>query len=214
MLILLDIERSHGASSSRYRKDDDSKGVLTERKRSEAALKDSAERYERLVNLVPDAIWVEREGRIRLANRACLELPCADSDESVIGRSPLDFIHPEFQRSALARRERLMLGLENDQRVEERIARLDGEIRDVEIAGTSFRDGKGIDPDRAGNGRTFGLIGMRERSAPAVALSPQERPAEHPTRSPASAGPCPAPNRGVRPRTGGRCPCFDLDQRS
>jgi hypothetical protein len=113
---------------------------ITQRKRSEAALKDSAERYQRLMNLVPDAIWVEREGCIRLANRACLELLCAESDTQVLGRSPFEFIHPEFHALAQARRERLMLGVGNDPRVEKRIVRLDGQVKDVEMVETSFRD--------------------------------------------------------------------------
>ena len=113
---------------------------ITERKRAEAALKESAERYQRLVALVPDAIWVEREDRIRLANRACLDLLAAGSEEQVTGRSPLEFIHPDFHALARARRERLMLGLVDDVQVEKKVVRLDGEIRDVEIAETAFRD--------------------------------------------------------------------------
>ena len=113
---------------------------ITERKRAEAALKESAERYQRLVALVPDAIWVEREGCIQLANRACLDLLGAGPEEQVAGHSPLEFIHPDFHALARARRERLMLGLVDDLRVEEKVVRLDGETRDVEVAETAFRD--------------------------------------------------------------------------
>ena len=113
---------------------------ITERKRAEAALKESAERYQRLVALVPDAIWVEREDRIQLANRACLDLLAAGSEEQVSGRSPLEFIHPDFHALARARRERLMFGMVDDLWVEEKVVRSDGEIRDVEIAETAFRD--------------------------------------------------------------------------
>jgi PAS domain S-box-containing protein len=113
---------------------------IAERKRAEAAIKESAERYQRLVALVPDAIWVEREHRIQLANRACLDLLAVESEERITGRSPLEFIHPDFHALARARRERLMFGIVDDLRVEEKVVRSDGEIRDVEIAETAFRD--------------------------------------------------------------------------
>jgi two-component system, NarL family, sensor histidine kinase UhpB len=113
---------------------------ITRRKRDELALRESAERYQRLVELVPDAIWIEREGRIAFVNRACVQLLGAESVVQLLGMSPLRFIHPDYHVVAMERRQRLEAGLEAGPRIEKRIVRLDGEVRDVEIAEAPFPD--------------------------------------------------------------------------
>ena len=113
---------------------------ITQRKRDEQALRESAERYQRLVELVPDAIWIERDDRIAFVNRACVQLLGGDSVVQLLGRSPLQFIHPDFHVVAAERRQRLAAGLDAGPRIEKRIVRLDGEVRDVEIAEAPFLD--------------------------------------------------------------------------
>jgi two-component system, NarL family, sensor histidine kinase UhpB len=117
---------------------------ITERKRAEQALREGAESYQRLVELVPDAIWIERDGRIAFLNRACLELIGSESVIQVLGKSPLELIHPDFHGLAASRRERLLAGLETNPPVDKKIVRLDGQIRDVEVAETSFYEGGSI----------------------------------------------------------------------
>ena len=113
---------------------------IAARQQAEDALHDSGERYQRLVELVPDAIWVERENRIEFANRACISLLGAESDEQVLNRSPLDFIHPDFHVYAAERRKRLAIGPEANPLTEKKIVRVDGQVIDVEIAEASFHD--------------------------------------------------------------------------
>lgn len=113
---------------------------ITARKDAEEAARESAERYTRLVELVPDAIWIEREDRIAFLNRACVQLLGSDSAARLVGKSPLDFIHPDFHLAAAARRQPLVTGLEINPLMDKRIIRLDGEVRDVEIAEASFYD--------------------------------------------------------------------------
>jgi len=113
---------------------------ITARRRAEEAARESAERYQRLVELVPDAIWIERNDRIAFLNRACVQLLGGDSAVRVLGRSPLEFIHPDFHVVAGIRRQRLAAGLETNPLMDKQIVRLDGEVRDVEIAETSFHD--------------------------------------------------------------------------
>jgi len=113
---------------------------ITARQHAEDALRDSSDRYQRLVELVPDAIWVERENRIAFVNRACMSLLGAESDEQVLNRSPLDFIHPEFHAHFTQRRKRLALGPETNPLMEKKIVRVDGKVIDVEIAEASFHD--------------------------------------------------------------------------
>jgi len=117
---------------------------VTQRKQTEEALRDSAERYQRLVELVPDAIWIERDGRITFVNRACQELLGADSVAQLLGKSPLEFIHPDFHPLALSRRERLRTEPQRNVFVEKKIVPLRGVPREVEVAETSFHDEGGI----------------------------------------------------------------------
>jgi PAS domain S-box-containing protein len=113
---------------------------ITRRKRDELALRESAERYQRLVELVPDAIWIERDERIAFVNRACVQLLGADSVVQLLGLSPMQFIQADFHVMAAERRRSLGKGLEAAPRVEKKIVRLDGEVRDVEIAEAPFPD--------------------------------------------------------------------------
>jgi PAS domain S-box-containing protein len=117
---------------------------VLQRNRAAEALRDSAERYQRLVELVPDAIWIEREGRIAFVNRACLQLLGADSVAQLLGRSPLDFIHPDFHSLAISRRKRLLADPQRNLYIEKKIVPLHGEPKDVEVAETSFHDEGGI----------------------------------------------------------------------
>jgi PAS domain S-box-containing protein len=113
---------------------------VTQRRQAERALRDSAERYQRLVELVPDAIWIEREGHIAFVNRACVQLLGAESLAQVLGKSPFEFIAPEYHDMARARREKLQSDPQRNVFVEKRIVTVRGDSRDVEVAETSFHD--------------------------------------------------------------------------
>ena len=113
---------------------------IGERKQTERALKDSAERYQRLVELIPDPIWIEREGCITFANPACAQLLGATSPAQIIGKSPLAFIHPELHALTAARRAHLSAGGVVNPLIEKQLVRLNAEVRDVEMTETSFHE--------------------------------------------------------------------------
>ncbi len=114
---------------------------ITQRKRAEAALQEGAERYRRLIELVPDAIWIERERRIAFVNLACVQMLGAESSDQLLGRSPLDLIHPDFHELAAMRRAQLHSGQDRNPLVEKTLVRLDGALIDVEITEAAFDDG-------------------------------------------------------------------------
>jgi PAS domain S-box-containing protein len=105
---------------------------LSERKRSDRELQASEENYRRIVELSPDAIIVHVSGVIVYANDAAVRLMGATGRDQLIGRSPLQFLDPEYRDRAAERIDRVLkLGLPAPL-MEERCVRVDGSTVDVE----------------------------------------------------------------------------------
>ena len=68
---------------------------VTDRLEAEQALKEGEERYRRLLQVNPDAIYVHQEGRIVLVNDAAVKLFGAMSVDDLLGRPSTDLIHPD-----------------------------------------------------------------------------------------------------------------------
>ncbi|HOC17873.1 MAG TPA: MASE3 domain-containing protein [Vicinamibacterales bacterium] len=108
----------------------------------EETLQASERRYRSLVEMSPDALYVNRDDRIEYANPAAVELFGGTSLEEIVGRSPYHFFHSEYHPKM---RERIATLLEGRPvpLVESRVVRLDGRIRDVEVVATPFDDVQG-----------------------------------------------------------------------
>jgi PAS domain S-box-containing protein len=106
------------------------------------ALRASEARYRDLVELSPNGVFVNRAGRIEFVNRAALALFGAERAEQLVGKSPFELFHPDFHRIM---RERLALLQKGGTAppVLERIVRLDGTLRDVEVTAAPFQDDRG-----------------------------------------------------------------------
>lgn len=111
-----------------------------ERERAEAALKGGEERYRRLIELSPEAILVVQEGRIRFANPAGATLLGARNAFELIGRSLLDFVHPDSR--AIARQKMAEATEEATVTFEKKMVRMDGSTVDVESTVGPFRYGE------------------------------------------------------------------------
>jgi PAS domain S-box-containing protein len=98
----------------------------TDRRRSEAALRESEERYRKLVELCPLAIMVLDGQTILFANEAAAAMFAASSASELVGLDAWSLIHPD-EREAASERNRMVLG-ENPRLpfVERRRIRLDG----------------------------------------------------------------------------------------
>jgi len=114
-----------------------------ERRQADAALRRSEERYRNLIEMSADAIFVNRNNRIELANPAALRLFGATAAEQVLGRSPFDLFHPNNHEGIRERIRRLQSG-ENIVLAEERFVQADGSVRDVEIVASRVEDKEGL----------------------------------------------------------------------
>jgi PAS domain S-box-containing protein len=101
---------------------------ITERKRIESALRESEKRYRDLVEFSPVAMTVHVEGRIVYINPAGARLWGADTPDEVLGRSPLEFVHPEYHERITERIEQIQAVEQSPPPIEVKNTRLDGQI--------------------------------------------------------------------------------------
>ncbi|MCI3923705.1 PAS domain S-box protein [Paenibacillus sp. TRM 82003] len=110
---------------------------VTSRKKAERALRDSEERYRRLVEMSPQAIFVFRDTRFVFLNMAATRLFGAESPEQLIGTDVFNMIGKSHHIMTWERIHALESGIEI-QTAERRVRRLDGVEIDVESVGCSI----------------------------------------------------------------------------
>jgi PAS domain S-box-containing protein len=97
----------------------------TEAKLTEERLRESEERFQRLVGLSPDAIAVHAEGVLLFLNNAGAKLLRADGPEQLVGRPIAELIHPDYHGLIRERIEKVSRG-ETPPPAEIKFIRLDG----------------------------------------------------------------------------------------
>ncbi|HEY9508489.1 MAG TPA: ATP-binding protein [Verrucomicrobiae bacterium] len=108
--------------------------VHLRRQRAERALQSSEERYRSLVEISPDALFVQTDDKIVFINSAGVKLFDHDDVNAVLGKSAVDFFHPD-ERAEI--RERLRVLLKEQKPIsflEHRVVRPDGSLVEVEMA--------------------------------------------------------------------------------
>ena len=111
---------------------------ITEQKLVETALRESEERYRRLVELSPEAIVVHSQGKFVYVNPAAQKLWGAATADELIGKPVLDVVHPS-SRDIVVRmiREVEELGSPTELN-EQKHLKLNGDVIDVEVTGIPF----------------------------------------------------------------------------
>jgi len=114
---------------------------ITERKRAEIALRESEQRFQRLLELSFDAIVIHKNKKVAFVNERAAKILGAASSQDLIGRSILDFIHPDFHKD-VEDRVRLMSASPNSHVpvIAEKFLRVDGTMITVEVMAISFDD--------------------------------------------------------------------------
>jgi PAS domain S-box-containing protein len=113
--------------------------VVTERKRTEQALRESEDRHRRLVELLPNAVWVHRDGRFTYVNPAALRLLGARDERELIGQPMIDRVHPDFRDSVLDRIRRILEQQGTVPAVEEKLLRVSGGEVYAEVTAMPFK---------------------------------------------------------------------------
>ncbi|HYY98007.1 MAG TPA: EAL domain-containing protein [Pyrinomonadaceae bacterium] len=114
-----------------------------ERARASRALRESEERYHRLVELSPDAILVHAGGEIVFVNGAGVRLLGAEAGGQIVGRPIKEFVRHDRQEGVGKR----IYGAEGDATfMEEKLVRSDGTELCVEAAAVPFvyKDGPAV----------------------------------------------------------------------
>lgn len=110
--------------------------LLDARSASDAARIDTEQRYRTLVDWLPEAISVHRDGRVVFVNQACVELLHARSADDLLGKASVDFIHPDFQPATrVAVNDVVERGLRVSKQ-EQVFVRLDGSTVETEVHAT------------------------------------------------------------------------------
>ncbi|WP_156889668.1 PAS domain-containing protein [Paenibacillus harenae] len=110
---------------------------------NEAQLKESEERYQYLVDVLPDAVIVCIDEQIVFANISALKLLAVNKLEQIIGHAIHRFIHPTYAEELPFQIRYLLQEDGTSHFVQKKLVRLDHGIVDVELRAVSVKyDGK------------------------------------------------------------------------
>lgn len=125
---------------------------ISERKRAEAAVRESEQRFRTVVDAVPDLIFIkDRDGRFVVCNHAMANALGAESVEAIIGRTADDF-HPADKAKRYAADDRAVIR-------EGRLI-LNREEEHTQASGTSHLLLTNKIPLRDNDGEVVGLVGV------------------------------------------------------
>ena len=111
---------------------------ITEMKLTKRMMSESEKRYRRLVEVLPGAILVHDGEKILFCNPAFVWLVGANSADELVGKSPFDFVHPDFHHIIRSRMTSAQETSAAAAGMEMLAVRCDGRTVPVHVVGTSI----------------------------------------------------------------------------
>ncbi len=111
---------------------------VTQKRNAEEAMRESEDRYRKLVELSRYGICVSVDGKITYINEAGVKGLAASSASDLVGKKIMDFVPPESQDDTWAKIEEMVATGISPPIFEQRLIRTDGRAIDVEIAAIPF----------------------------------------------------------------------------
>ncbi|MGB9980468.1 PAS domain S-box protein [Methanobacterium sp.] len=110
---------------------------ISKRKKTEESLKESENRYRKLLENCFDAVVIHRRGKIISANSAAMKLLGITTQDEFVNIPLINFVHPDYRTTVTERIEKMV---ENKAvpPIEEKFLSADGKIIDVEVLATGF----------------------------------------------------------------------------
>ncbi|MCX6328058.1 MAG: PAS domain S-box protein, partial [Bacteroidia bacterium] len=111
---------------------------ITERKKTEEALRESEEKYRLLIDTANESIIVAQDGLLKFVNNITIELLEVSSEQELIGRPFSEFIHPDDRRMVVENYRRRIANEAAQQRYAFRVVTRNGIVKWVELNAVLF----------------------------------------------------------------------------
>jgi len=112
--------------------------ILLERKRVEDNLRESEERYRDLVELSPEMIYIQQDGKVVFINLAGVKLLGATNQEIIVGKPVAHIFHRDFREPASERIHMEREEVKEISTTQAKYIRLDGTPVDMEVSAVSI----------------------------------------------------------------------------